>query len=93
MDNEWTTSLPGVVVFIIGIGGLAAAVLYIRQLYRVVVPDGDVQMHEDIGTIKRDLHEISGSACSKSKWRRSTSQPSSSASTASRRRSTASTSS
>ncbi|OYX97182.1 MAG: hypothetical protein B7Y80_20580 [Hyphomicrobium sp. 32-62-53] len=58
MEQDWTSSLPGVVVFIIGIGGLAAAVLYIRQLYREVVPDGDVQMHEDIGTIKRDLHEI-----------------------------------
>ena len=58
MDNEWTASLPGVVVFIIGIGGLAAALLYVKQLYREVVPDGDVQMHENIGAIKRDLHEI-----------------------------------
>jgi len=58
MDNAWTASLPGVVMFIIGIGGLAAALLYIRQLYREVVPDGDVQLQADIGAIKRDLHDI-----------------------------------
>ena len=58
MDNEWTASLPGAVVFIIGIGGLAAALLYIRQLYREVVPNGDAQLQADIGSIKRDLHDI-----------------------------------
>ncbi|OYW51967.1 MAG: hypothetical protein B7Y80_21015 [Hyphomicrobium sp. 32-62-53] len=58
VTDDWTAQVPTVILFVIGLGGLAAALLYIKQLYREVVPDGDVQMHEDIGTIKRDLHEI-----------------------------------
>jgi len=58
VTDDWTAQVPTVILFVIGLGGLAAALLYIRQLYRDVVPDGDVQMHEDIGSIKRDLHEI-----------------------------------
>lgn len=58
MEKDWLGDIPNVVLFIIGLGGLSAAVLYIRQLYRDVVPNGEEQMQEDIGTIRRDLHEI-----------------------------------
>ena len=58
MNTEWTAQVPTAILFVIGLGGLSAALLYVKQLYREVVPDGDAQLQADIGTIKRDLHDI-----------------------------------
>jgi len=58
LTHDWIHLAQPVILFVIGVGALAAALLYIRQLYREVVPDGDVQLQADIGAIKRDLHDI-----------------------------------
>lgn len=58
MSSDWTLSLPSVVVFVIGLGALAGAVLAIMNLWRTVVPDTEKLMRTDIATIHEDLQEI-----------------------------------
>lgn len=58
MSPDWTLSLPSAVVFIIGLGALAGAVLAIMNLWRTVVPDTEKLMRTDINEIHKDLQDI-----------------------------------
>jgi DNA polymerase III delta prime subunit len=58
MSSDWTLSLPSVVVFVIGLGALAGAVLAILKLWRAIVPDMDTLMQREIAGIHEDLQEI-----------------------------------
>jgi len=58
MSQDWTLSLPSAVVFVIGLGALAGAVLAILKLWRAVVPDTENLMRTDIAEIHQDLQEI-----------------------------------
>jgi len=58
MQQNWTENLPAVIWFIIGIGGVAGAILAIIKLWQSVVPDAGQQVTRDIAAIKIDMHEI-----------------------------------
>mgnify|MGYP000110656889 CR=1 FL=1 len=58
MQDDWTQALPGMVYVLLGLGGLAAAMLAILKFWRALVPPAsDVLLH-DIETIKADIHDI-----------------------------------
>jgi uncharacterized protein Yka (UPF0111/DUF47 family) len=58
MPGDWTLSLPTAVVFVIGLGALAGAILAILKLWRFVVPDGDKIVQQNLADIREDIHEI-----------------------------------
>ena len=58
MNEDWTRALPGMVYIILGLGGLAAAMLAILQLWRALVPDPRDMLGRDVETIKTDIHDI-----------------------------------
>lgn len=58
MSSDWTLSLPSAVVFVIGLGALAGAVLAILKLWRALVPDTEKLMRTDIAEIHQDLQDI-----------------------------------
>jgi uncharacterized protein Yka (UPF0111/DUF47 family) len=58
MAQDWTLSIPSVILFIIGLGALAGAILAILQLWRFVVPDGDRIVQQNLADIRQDIHEI-----------------------------------
>ncbi len=58
MAQDWTGSIPAVVYFIVGVGGLAGALLAVIKLWQTVVPDRKQQFENDIDAIKDDVHDI-----------------------------------
>lgn len=55
MNEAWLEQFPSVIVFVLGLGALAAAALAILRLWRAVVPN---TTHADIKAIKDDMHVI-----------------------------------
>jgi hypothetical protein len=55
---DWTASIPTTVYFIVGLGGVAGALLAILKLKEAVVPDANSQVKKDIATIRADIHDI-----------------------------------
>jgi len=55
MEQEWTASLPALVMIIVGLGGLAGAILAIVKLWRTIVPDARSQFETDT---RRDIHDL-----------------------------------
>ena len=58
MSQDWTLALPSVAIFLIGLGGLAGAMLAMLKLWQAVVPDMDTLMRTDIAEIHADLQDI-----------------------------------
>ena len=58
MDSNWTTHIPDAVYFVIGIGGVAAAILAIVKLWEAVVPDRLELFAKDLATTRSDLQDI-----------------------------------
>lgn len=58
MQHNWVDNLPAVIWFIIGLGGVAGAILAIIKLWQAVVPSANSTIQRDISTIKGDMHEI-----------------------------------
>ena len=58
MASEWTGGLPTVVYFIVGLGGVAGALLAMVKLWEALVPDRGEQVVKDIATIKSDIQDI-----------------------------------
>lgn len=57
-QTQWVTDLPNVVVFILGLGGLAGALLLMVKLWKEFVPDNDHALAKDISSIKTDVHDV-----------------------------------
>ena len=55
---EWLDHLPDVVVFIIGLGALAGAILLILKLWRAVVPNDTTRLARDVETLKSDVKAV-----------------------------------
>jgi hypothetical protein len=55
---DWTASIPTAVYFILGLGGVAGALLAMLKLKEAVVPDANSQVKKDIATIRADIHDI-----------------------------------
>jgi hypothetical protein len=55
---DWTASIPTAVYFIVGVGGVAGALLAMLKLKEAVVPDANSQVKKDIATIRADIHDI-----------------------------------
>lgn len=58
MNSGWVEAVPAVIFFIIGLGGLAGAILAIVKLWQSLVPDGKKKLAEDIDAVKDDVHDI-----------------------------------
>ncbi len=58
MTADWTSELPVVVYFIVGLGGVAGALLAMVKLKESLVPDPAQQVTKDIATIKADIQDI-----------------------------------
>jgi rubrerythrin len=58
MVQDWTGDIPTVVYFVVGLGGLAGALLAMVKLKEALVPDAAQQVTKDIATIKADIHDI-----------------------------------
>lgn len=58
MQTQWVNDLPGVILFIIGIGGLAGALLAIVKLWKEFIPDNEHALAKDISSIKTDVHDV-----------------------------------
>lgn len=58
MQFEWVKDLPAVTLFIIGVGGLAGALLAMLKLKEALVPDAGQQVSKDIASIRSDIHDI-----------------------------------
>jgi hypothetical protein len=58
MTTDWTASIPTAVYFIVGLGGVAGALLAMVKLKEAVVPDANSQVKKDIATIRADIHDI-----------------------------------
>jgi len=58
MTADWTSELPVVVYFIVGLGGVAGALLAMVKLKESLVPDPAQQVTKDIATIKTDIQDI-----------------------------------
>lgn len=59
MGQDWVSGIPAVIYFIIGLGGVAAAVLAIVKLWQTIRPKTD-NTERDIESIKNDIHDICG---------------------------------
>ena len=58
MQQNWTGDIPAAVYFIVGLGGVAGALLAMVKLKEAVVPDANSQVKKDIATIRADIHDI-----------------------------------
>lgn len=58
MGQDWVASVPGVIVFILGLGGLAGALLAIVKLWQTLRPPAPDTTERDIHTIRQDVHDI-----------------------------------
>ena len=58
MAQDWTGSIPTVIYFIVGLGGLSGAILAIVKLWQTVAPNPKQQFEKDIEAIKTDVHDI-----------------------------------
>jgi rubrerythrin len=58
MVQDWTGDIPTVVYFVVGLGGVAGALLAIVKLKEALVPDAAQQVTKDIAAIKADIHDI-----------------------------------
>ncbi len=58
MQTEWAKDLPDVILFILGLGGLAGALLLVVRLWKEFVPDNDSVLSRDIAAIKADVHDV-----------------------------------
>jgi rubrerythrin len=58
MPPDWTGGLPTVIYFIVGLGGVAGALLAMVKLWETLVPDRGQQVVKDIATIKADIQDI-----------------------------------
>lgn len=58
MGQDWVGDIPSVIFFIIGLGGVAAAILAILKLWNAIVPNVRRKTEEDIDEIKDDIHDI-----------------------------------
>jgi hypothetical protein len=58
MVQDWTSELPAIVYLVLGLGGVAGALLAMVKLWEAVVPDRGVSVMRDIATIKADLQDI-----------------------------------
>jgi hypothetical protein len=58
MVQDWTGNIPTVIYFVVGLGGVAGALLAIVKLKEALVPDAASQVTKDIATIKADIHDI-----------------------------------
>lgn len=58
MVTDWTSELPVVVYFIVGLGGVAGALLAMVKLKKALIPDAGRQVTRDIATIKADIQDI-----------------------------------
>jgi hypothetical protein len=58
MTQDWTGDIPAAVYFVVGIGGVAGALLAILKLKEAIVPDANSQVTKDIATIRADIHDI-----------------------------------
>lgn len=59
MGQDWVSSIPSVIYFIIGLGGVAGAILAIVKLWQTIRPKPD-NTERDIEIIKTDVHDIRG---------------------------------
>lgn len=57
-QTQWAADLPDVILFVIGLGGLAGALLLIVKLWKEFVPDGGSVLSKDIASIKADIHDV-----------------------------------
>ncbi|MCA3573354.1 MAG: hypothetical protein IOC86_05505 [Aestuariivirga sp.] len=58
MAQDWTGDIPAAVYFIVGLGGVAGALLAMVKPKEAVVPDANSHMKKDIATIRADIHDI-----------------------------------
>ena len=58
MAPDWTGGLPTVIYFILGVGGVAGALLAMVKLWETIVPDRGQHMVKDIAIIKSDIQDI-----------------------------------
>ena len=58
MAPDWTGGLPTAIYFIVGLGGVAGALLAMVKLWETLVPDRGQQFVKDIATIKSDIQDI-----------------------------------
>ena len=58
MAADWTSELPFVIYFIVGLGGVAGALLAMVKLKEALVPDPNLQVTKDIASIKADIQDI-----------------------------------
>ena len=58
MTEDWTDGLVTVVYFIVGLGGVAGALLAMTKLWETLVPDRGQQVIRDIASIRADIHDI-----------------------------------
>ncbi|SMO65643.1 hypothetical protein SAMN06265173_108115 [Thalassovita litoralis] len=59
MQQDWVATIPSLVYFIIGLGGVAGALLAIVKLWQVIRPASH-STEQDIERIKEDVHDIRG---------------------------------
>ena len=59
VEQDWVSGIPIVVYFIIGLGGVAGAILVIVRLWQAIRPKPD-NTERDIEGIKTDVHDIRG---------------------------------
>ena len=58
MEQDWTGNIPTVVYFVVGLGGVAGALLAMVKLKEALVPDTNSQVKKDIASIRADIHDI-----------------------------------
>jgi hypothetical protein len=59
MEQDWVSGIPALIYFIIGLGGVAGAVLAIIKLWQTIRPEPNTT-ERDIETIRDDVHDIRG---------------------------------
>lgn len=58
MAQDWTGQLPAIVYLILGLGGVAGALLAMVKLWEALVPDRTMGVTREITVIKADLQDI-----------------------------------
>lgn len=58
MGQDWLASVPGVIVFILGLGGVAGALLAIVKLWQTLRPPAPDTTERHIRTIQKDVLDI-----------------------------------
>jgi hypothetical protein len=59
MQQDWVATIPSLIYFIIGLGGVAGALLAIVKLWQAIRPASH-STEQDIEHIKEDVHDIRG---------------------------------